>query len=558
MVNALTFGFGTTPLTELITEEAPIREGSTAPDIIIERVISLAGDGENDTDLVVLRNVGGQTADLTDWRLTDRDVNAADAYVFGQEGCEDQAILPPAIKVELRPRTEENPCGFDFSINFRDEINVVDAEGEVVSTVTWTESEEGTSFRIVADGSYARVPENLDIIETLEELGDYTALLRVLDHLNLTDDLKHRNNRSYTGVVILEPEAPVVDPQFPSNFGFARNRTAMPPSPTPSPSPEPLMEGIPRRGPYTLLAPNDEAFEDLRAQIAGAGNPPVSEEYMLELPELEDIVLYHVIGGAWTSEYLLNNTPIFTAKAVEVVPFTDGFMNEGMLRLHDACIDKPTPDAFECIEQIDFNKCYDPFMTNPLGAQWQGGFCERTCGRCTCDPRGGAPCADVTTIDVMASNGVIHTISRVLFPPPVFVKEILPPSEEGASGTGTTTGARRTGPDTGAVERPVLGVGFTVRGDNATEEEDEPTTTTETEDDDETTTATAEEDETTTDTEEDDETTIIADTELEAVTTNTDPELEAITTDTDTDEDETTTATATGRTRRSRRENSGR
>lgn len=477
-VNALSFGFGTTPLTELITEEAPLREGSTPADVIIERVISLAGDGENDTDLVVLRNVGGQTADLTDWRVTDRDVNSDDAYVFGQEGCEDQATLPPAIKVELRPRTEENPCGFDFSINFRDDINVVNSEGDVVSTVSWTESEEGTSFRILADGSYAQVPENLDIVETLEELGDYSVLLRVLDHLNLTDDLKARNNPRYTGVEIIQPEAPLINPQFPSHFGFVVNRTELSPSPTPSPSPEPPKEGIPRRGPYTLLAPNDEAFEDLRAQIAGAENPPVSEEYMLELPELEDIVLYHVIGGAWTSEYLLNNTPIFTAKGVEVVPFTDGFMNEGMLRLHDACIDKPTPDAFECVEQIEFNKCNDPFMTNPLGAQWQGGFCERTCGRCTCDPRGGAPCADITTVDVVASNGVIHTISRVLFPPPVFEKEILPPTAEGALGTGPTTGARRIGPDTGAVERPVLGVGFTVRGDNATEDDETTTTAT--------------------------------------------------------------------------------
>eukprot|EP00210_Caulerpa_lentillifera_P009448 g9009.t1 len=451
-VNCLSFGFGTTPLTELLTDDAPLREGSTPPNVIIERVISLPGEGENETDLVVLRNVGGQTADLTDWRLTDRDVNSEDAYTFGNEGCEDQVTLSPAIKVELRPHTAENPCGFDFSINFRDEINLIDDNGNIVSTVSWSESEVGTSVRILADGSYDQVPENLDVIETLEELGDYTVLLKVLRRLNLTDDLKARNNPNYSGVKIVEPEAPVVDPQFPAHFGFAVNRSRLSPSPEPTPSPEPPKEGIPRRGPYTILAPNDAAFDDFRAQIAGPGNRPVSEEFMLDLPEMEDIMLYHVIGGAWTSEYLRNNTPIFTAKGVEVVPFTDGFMNEGLIRLHDACIDKPTPDAYDC------------------------GFCERTCGRCTCDPRGGAPCADVTMADVISSNGVIHTVSRILFPPPVFKKEIPPPGAQGPVGARR----RRTGasPAPGTVQRPVLGIGFTVRDQNTTEDEEPAATPT--------------------------------------------------------------------------------
>lgn len=66
--------------------------------------------------------------------------------------------------------------------------------------------------------------------------------------------------------------------------------------------------------------------------------------------------------------------------------------------LHDSCIDKPTPDPFQCFEQVEFNKCFDPFMVSPLGAQWQGGFCQRTCGRCTCDPDEGAFCAEVGTI----------------------------------------------------------------------------------------------------------------------------------------------------------------
>jgi len=56
-------------------------------------------------------------------------------------------------------------------------------------------------------------------------------------------------------------------------------------------------------------------------------------------------------------------------------------------------------------------------------AQWQGGFCQRTCQRCDCSPGSGVQCSIVQNADIDASNGVIHGISRVLFPPPVFTKE---------------------------------------------------------------------------------------------------------------------------------------
>lgn len=60
--------------------------------------------------------------------------------------------------------------------------------------------------------------------------------------------------------------------------------------------------------------------------------------------------------------YLRNNTPIYTAKGVEVVPFADGCMTEGKIMLHDSCIDKPTGDNYTCVEQRAFNKCTFPFL----------------------------------------------------------------------------------------------------------------------------------------------------------------------------------------------------
>lgn len=62
-------------------------------------------------------------------------------------------------------------------------------------------------------------------------------------------------------------------------------------------------------------------------------------------------------------------------------------------------------------------------LQSSLAAQWQGGFCQRTCQRCDCSPGSGIVCSMVQSPDIMATNGVIHGISRVLFPPPIFTKE---------------------------------------------------------------------------------------------------------------------------------------
>ena len=123
------------------------------------------------------------------------------------------------------------------------------------------------------------------------------------------------------------------------------------------------------------------------------------------------------------ADFLRNNTAIYTAKGVEIVPIVDGCQTEGKIALHDSCVDKPTGDNFTCSEQRAFQKCDFPFMVSPLAAQWQGGFCQRTCQRCDCSPGSGVQCSIVQNVDIDASNGVIQGISRVLFPPPVFTKE---------------------------------------------------------------------------------------------------------------------------------------
>lgn len=123
---------------------------------------------------------------------------------------------------------------------------------------------------------------------------------------------------------------------------------------------------------------------------------------------------------------------IYSGMGVPIVPYTDGCQTEGVVMLSDSCVDKPTPDNYTCQEQVAFDKCYLPFMTSALAAQWSGGFCQWTCQRCSCSVTGPSedgvemesmPCASVVKPDIVATNGVLQVISRVLVPPPAFTKE---------------------------------------------------------------------------------------------------------------------------------------
>eukprot|EP01026_Neomeris_dumetosa_P047936 TRINITY_DN4129_c1_g1_i1.p3 TRINITY_DN4129_c1_g1~~TRINITY_DN4129_c1_g1_i1.p3 ORF type:complete len:165 (+),score=25.83 TRINITY_DN4129_c1_g1_i1:262-756(+) len=123
--------------------------------------------------------------------------------------------------------------------------------------------------------------------------------------------------------------------------------------------------------------------------------------------------------GDYTTDFMFNNTGIKTTLGSEVVVMKDPKWTEGQIALNDACVDKPTT-GYPCNQQLEFNKCFEPFMISPLAAGWQGGFCQKTCQRCTCDPEEGGTCAIVLYPDIIGGNGVIHGISRVLFAPPMF------------------------------------------------------------------------------------------------------------------------------------------
>lgn len=103
---------------ELLGPAEPERkEGDTPPLIVIEKVVAFPDEGGS--DVITLRNMGGQTQDLTGWKLADSDGDGEFAYELGDENCEDQGSIGPAQKLEIFPESEDNPCGFAFNVNFR-------------------------------------------------------------------------------------------------------------------------------------------------------------------------------------------------------------------------------------------------------------------------------------------------------------------------------------------------------------------------------------------------------------------------------------------------------
>lgn len=103
--------------------DAPkLSQGKTPAKLVVEKVIPYPAAGSVNT--ITIRNIGGQTANLTGYRLTDSDtrpVAAANNFVFGADtDCTGGNItIVPTGSLTLRPKNDSNPCGFSFGVAFR-------------------------------------------------------------------------------------------------------------------------------------------------------------------------------------------------------------------------------------------------------------------------------------------------------------------------------------------------------------------------------------------------------------------------------------------------------
>jgi len=389
-----------------------------------------------DGQQITLQNIGGSTANITGWTLTDSTMRQP--RVFTDKGLCDTHLLVPLEKLKL---TKGEKCGFDFTVSST--VRLFDADEVLKGRVSWSPSVvmpyAGYEIRLFPDGKYRKIRNEGTILEVMKSTGLFSIFLEALDrtqiaaNLTVAEDPDYDMNRILTS---LSSGQEVIIPNFPWWYSPSTDVLAMlavqeedetsvdkmttENDATVTTLSEP---GIPERGPFTIFAPTDEAMRDM-LDIMGGRAGPLPLEQFFKLPSLKEILLYHVVPGRFNLTTILRllEKPLTqvnsylglqTAALPDVV--LDGTSVSGRLLITDNCVDLPTPDEFTCDEQAKFGKCTDPFMTAPAQG-WQGGYCQRSCGRCETAGSG----ARVVLTDLEADNGVIHGISRILFPPPIF------------------------------------------------------------------------------------------------------------------------------------------
>ena len=117
-------------------------------------------------------------------------------------------------------------------------------------------------------------------------------------------------------------------------------------------------------GPFTVFAPTDDAF------LALAGALGATAEDLLALPELADILLYHVVGGTALSSDLADGQTIATLNGAEVtvtineagifindaqVTVADLVADNGVVHVIDAVLIPPTPEPTNTVVDIIVN-----------------------------------------------------------------------------------------------------------------------------------------------------------------------------------------------------------
>lgn len=88
-----------------------------------------------------------------------------------------------------------------------------------------------------------------------------------------------------------------------------------------------LVTALQGAGPFTVFAPTNAAFDALRQELAGAGNPPITVDALLANAKLADILKYHVL----TSRVLKAEVPVNTAVPTlagetETISISGGFV----------------------------------------------------------------------------------------------------------------------------------------------------------------------------------------------------------------------------------------
>lgn len=101
-------------------------------------------------------------------------------------------------------------------------------------------------------------------------------------------------------------------------------------------------------GTFTVFAPDDDAFEALAAELG------VTVPDLLDLPDLEDILLYHVLGSDVASSAITNGqivTPLNDANTLKLTATSAGdvFINQAQVNAPDLTADNGTVHSLDAV-----------------------------------------------------------------------------------------------------------------------------------------------------------------------------------------------------------------
>jgi uncharacterized surface protein with fasciclin (FAS1) repeats len=147
----------------------------------------------------------------------------------------------------------------------------------------------------------------------------------ITDGRNRTSDITATDNLASNGVVhiidkvILPADKDIVATALAANPEFSTLVTAL--------GQASLVTALQGAGPFTVFAPTNAAFDALRQELAGVGNPPITVAALLANAKLADILKYHVL----TSRVLKAEVPVGTAVPTlagetETISISSGFV----------------------------------------------------------------------------------------------------------------------------------------------------------------------------------------------------------------------------------------
>ena len=366
------------------------------------KVLPEPGSGQDES--IIIKNVGEKPVDLTGWSVVDKSQRAMNSYWFGGDSmtmtpqpvkwCSNWTKIEADQELTLRPFNRDrfssafDPCGFRFKLGYDGQLEIRNKDKKPVDIVAWSKAKPGMAvYRMGND--FIPFVENQDLKTSIRSAPVLSTFAKALHSTGLLDELLKEG----------------ADIKVEKDSWMAKHLARR------------GYEKTYYKGPWTVFAPSDAAFQEFMKEMGWMGMT-LTEAELLAMPELEEILKYHIVLGQEWSSGLRDGTGVLSMKDGAEVSVFHG--DAGEFLIHANCVDRPSPDNFGCEMQAEWKKCDEDWVKDDgLFSGRPLGYCERSCGRCTCE---GDQCGRADVYDISSSNGVLHVIDKVLYPAPVYEK----------------------------------------------------------------------------------------------------------------------------------------